>query len=439
MKIITKKSFFCVLLTILIFFSFTVNCFSENTEAGLDGLSSEYALVVNIDTNIYLYAENETDPLYCGFLPRVLTVAMMLNSGEDLNKEITITPEMIDQTPQISSANLKKGDSISLYDLCIAAVITNSQEATVALATYMGTTVEQFLATLNSKASELGCKATTFTNVHGYYRSGNINTTLADAALIIKYAVSAPGYLQIANTTYTKITVNGKPRELYTRNSTAIETNDYYISRAQAIAVSSDARIGASCANMITENDMRLISIAVTKESVGKVFKDIKLLSNFAAEEYITKTIVEKGSAVKEIQVRLGKGRDSVMLLSADAINITIPKSTPDEEIEYIYDIPENLVAPVNKGDVYGTLTVRCNGIVFATVDLTAQTSVERDMIASFTEALNGFFSNAIVWICLAVIILFIIIYTIILFYINRNKIRKQKNKKQDRVKIDIE
>ena len=144
MKIITKKSFFCVLLTILIFFSFTVNCFSENTDAGLDGLSSEYALVVNIDTNIYLYAENETEPLYCGFLPRVLTVAMMLNSGEDLNKEITITPEMIDQTPQISSANLKKGDSISLYDLCIAAVITNSQEATVALATYMGTTVNNF-------------------------------------------------------------------------------------------------------------------------------------------------------------------------------------------------------------------------------------------------------------------------------------------------------
>ena len=437
MKIITKKSIFCFFIMVTIMFTMLFGAYAA--EPDLSALTSKHALVLNIDTGVKLHAVNENEPVFCGFLPRMMTVALMLDSGKNLNDEMTITPDIISKTPQISSANLKKGDTVSLYDLCVAALIANSQEATVALATYLGGDVETFLTTLNAKATELGCTSTNFTNVHGYYRDGNKNTTLSDAATLIKYAVSIGDYLQIANTTYAKITVSGKQRELYTRNSITIKTSDYYIPNIQAIGVSSDSRIGAACAGMMTDNDMRLVSIAVTDKSAGNVFSDIKLLSSFAAEEYTTKTVIEKGAAIDEIPVRLGKGRDSVVLISDGSIDITIPKSTPDDKIEYVYNLPENLTAPVTKGDLCGTLTIQCEGVVFSTVNLLAQTSVEKDIIASFTEALNSFFSNAIVWICLAVIVLFVIIYTIILFYINRGNMKKKKNKNQERVKIDID
>ena len=87
-----------VLLTVFLTLSVVLPSFAEEGDGSELSPTSKRALLVNIDTNMILYSEKADEPFYCGFLPNVVTCMILLESEPDLEKTVTISEQVIEET-----------------------------------------------------------------------------------------------------------------------------------------------------------------------------------------------------------------------------------------------------------------------------------------------------------------------------------------------------
>ena len=140
-----------VLLTVFLTLSVVLPSFAEEGDGSELSPTSKRSLLVNIDTNMILYSEKADEPFYCGFLPNVVTCMILLESEPDLEKTVTISEQVIEETKQLSAAKLKPGDVISLADLVKAALTSASQEACIAIAHFVNNKgTSSFIETMNT-------------------------------------------------------------------------------------------------------------------------------------------------------------------------------------------------------------------------------------------------------------------------------------------------
>lgn len=435
------KSIISIFMVIVLLFVSAGSLRAQEEEIDIESVSSQQALVINVSNNMVLFDRNASEPVFCGYLPRIMTCILLLELDKDLNTEVTITKDVLKNTPQPSALDFKVGDVVTLETLVLAALMANAQDACVAIALSISSDLDTFIGLMNKKAKELGAEHTTFTNVHGYYTNQNVNmTTLYDAAKILHYATTLKDFEKYANTTYTTVKVNGLDKQLYTRIGFIVEQGStYYIPDAKGLGIFSDSRSGAGLAGEVTTKNMTVLILAQTNGALSALYADAKTMVDYAKNDYITRTLTTAGTAIRELKVKQGKDKDYVVLVAEKDVNALMSKTIPEDKIEVIINVPEQVNAPIEKNAVLGTISYVYGGYTYGTVNLLAKTSVELDRMQAFTDILDTIFKSPIFLITITIIILLVLIYTIIAIYINRRRQKKKKSSKHERIKIDIE
>lgn len=432
------RRFFAAIAAFIICLSVILVPFSaEQTEEGLQ-IVAEKGIIVNMETGTVLFDKGANDIVFCGFLPRLMTCILLVESGIPLDTVITVHEKTKSLTPQMSSAGIVGGDRISLGDLMNAVLVCNSQEAAVAIALHLsGGDMYSFYQRMNAKAQSLGATSTNFANVTGYYSGSALNyTTPHDAALIACHALSLDYIIERANLRYADLRVNGKTKKVYTRNSLIDSSSTYYYRRASGLALYGDANVGSSMVSMTEDKGVRFVCVAISSSGISQTYADMKEMLVFAINEYQYFTIVQKNAPVREIPVQLGKNRDYVVVTTDKEIAISLPKSADMKDVQNIVDIPSELTAPIRKGDVIGKMTVMYDGQFVGEVNLIAQTTIELDVVAQYTKYITDFFSNKY-FIATAITLLLIIVFYIILAQlVNSKKKRRAQSENRTRVKF---
>lgn len=130
-------------------------------------------------------------------LTKILTCIMAIESGK-LNNDVVITKEATMVEP--SKAGFHAGDRIKLIDLVRAAMVSSSNDAAFAIATYLGGNVESFVAAMNNKARMIGMRHSHFTNPAGFDQgafTGNISTA-GDLMRLTEYSIQNTTFNQVA-------------------------------------------------------------------------------------------------------------------------------------------------------------------------------------------------------------------------------------------------
>lgn len=429
-----------VLLTVFLTLSVVLQSFTEEGDGSELSPTSKRSLLVNIDTNMILYSEKADEPFYCGFLPNVVTCMILLESEPDLEKTVTISEQVIEETKQLSAAKLKPGDVISLADLVKAALTSASQEACIAIAHFVNNKgTSSFIETMNTYVRELGVTQTSFGGVNSYYSSASKTTTISDLSVILQHALSLDGFTEFISTPVVTITVNGEKRTLYTYNSSIVPSSDYYISDITGLGVYASESGGYCSACVTTTKNMRVLAIASDTEGIVNIYNDLKQMVTFAKNEYVSTRLISKGDTVCEVGVRTGKDADFVVLTVTDDINALLPKSFDQSLIERVIDAPESIDAPVARNEKLGTLILRYNGQVYGTSDLVTKTAVEVDTMEKFTQAINSFFKGPVFISAIVIVAIAIAIYTIARIVGNNRRTKNRKSKERERVKIDMD
>ena len=193
--------------------------------------SSSYVCLLDLMTDTVLIDKNMEIQTPPASLTKIMTVLVAIENG-NLDDMVDMTQAGVDLAVA-GSANLYTvlGESFKLKDLLYGIMLSSANDMAMQVAEYVGGgSVDNFVAMMNEKAQQLGCKATHFVNPTGLEAEGQL-TTAYDFALICKEAFGNPVFREIASTTAYTIPATAiyAARELTNNFPTMSEPDTYKI------------------------------------------------------------------------------------------------------------------------------------------------------------------------------------------------------------------
>lgn len=162
-------------------------------------ITSTAAVVMEDSTNTILYAKNMDQPLHPGSAVKIMTALLALETC-NLQDEVTMTATGLAGATDGGAHISAQMDEVFTVEQCLYGIMAASaNDLSLQIAEYAGGSVENFVKMMNTRAAELGCTSTTFTNPTGMTDENQISTA-HDMALIMKAAIDNEEFRKIAST-----------------------------------------------------------------------------------------------------------------------------------------------------------------------------------------------------------------------------------------------
>ena len=165
----------------------------------LDGFADEDSLhaagLFDINSNQVVYGFRLYDKLYPASTTKIMTAYLALKYG-NLDDIVTVSEHATDFNWDESTAGLRTGDQISLYDLVCGLMLRSGNDCGTAIAEHIAGSEESFAELMNSEARALGATGTHFVNPHGLHDE-NHYTTAYDLYLIFNACLKDERFVEI--------------------------------------------------------------------------------------------------------------------------------------------------------------------------------------------------------------------------------------------------
>ncbi|HCE1837461.1 D-alanyl-D-alanine carboxypeptidase family protein [Vibrio parahaemolyticus] len=269
--------------------------------------------------------------------------------------------------PDSSKMFIEVNTSVSLSDLYRGLVVQSGNDASVAIAEHVAGSEAGFVSLMNSWASQLGLTNSSFNNPHGLDSDGLYSTPHDIAKLgqaIIRDLPDIYPMYSETSFTYNGITQYNRNGLLRDRSMNVDGMKTGYTSGA-----------GYSLATSATNGDMRLIAVVMGAKSQSVRESESKQLLSYGFRFYDTLMPTAAGTDIANARVWMGQKDELKVGVNRD-VYLTLPKGDVNKlkaEVEYNGD----LLAPIAKDQVVGTLLYKVDGKVVKETELVALEPVE--------------------------------------------------------------
>lgn len=162
-------------------------------------ITSTAAVIMEDSTETILYAKNMDTSLDPGATVKIMTTLIALENG-NLSDNVTMTATGLAGATDGGVHISAQLDEVFTLEQCLyAIVLASANDMALQVAEHIGGTVEGFVELMNSRAKELGCTNTVFTNPTGL-TDPNQRSTAHDMALIMKTLIDNENFRTIAPT-----------------------------------------------------------------------------------------------------------------------------------------------------------------------------------------------------------------------------------------------
>jgi len=158
-------------------------------------VDAEAAVLMDAATGRILYAINPEAYMYPASTTKMMTALVALEKGE-LDSVVTISSRAAGV--EGSSLELRAGDRLTLRDLIQGMMIVSGNDAAVAVAEHIASSVPAFVDLMNARADKLGLGQTHFANPHGLPDPNNHYSSAKDLAIIAAEALKNPEFARMA-------------------------------------------------------------------------------------------------------------------------------------------------------------------------------------------------------------------------------------------------
>lgn len=433
----------CIFLTaVLIVLGMTGPLFAHGETAGEPELKSSIALLVNIDTDTVVYEKNAQSPADPSSLTKVVTAVLAMENYPDLDAQVTAQQEAMDALKNTLGANagIKVGETLTMRQLLLCMMVQSANEASNIIAQEIGGSLDKFVEMMNAFVSKIGCTGTKFVNAHGITAEGQ-TTTAHDMALIGKYAMKVPGFMDIANTSASEslkipATNIGKERQLVQTNKMLIKTSPYYYKYASGIKTGSSGPDQSCIMTTAMKDGYTYLCVIMEapyetgtdgKTKVNYAMTEAKSLFQWAFQSLKYKTIVHQATAIEELPVEYSWDTDHIQLVPEKDISALVPADLEASGVLVVPDkntLPAKIQAPASKGDVIGTATIMVAGKSMGKVNLVLPDDIKRSNTLYILQQLKNVFTSIVFKVVIVLILLLIIGYVAFSVWYNRKRKR---------------
>ena len=349
------------------------------TQAGAVELPirAEAALLMEKETGQVLYAQNEHEALEPASVTKVMTLLLTMEAIEkgSLHYDDVVTVSAYAASMGGSHVYLSEGEQITVDDLLKAVCVASGNDAAVALAECVAGVTELFVEQMNTRAKELGMTDTHFVNCTGLPAEGHV-TSAWDIALMSRELIEKHPDIR-RYTTIWMDTLRDGTFQLANTNK-LIRQYEY----ATGLKTGYTSVAGFCVSASAKKENIELVAVIMGGADSKSRFQDAVTLLNsgFACCSLYTD---ENRAALPKIQVK-GGVEGQVGLQYADEFSYVSTDGSNLSQVERVPKLPEEVTAPVEKGDRIGSMVYVLNGREIGSTELMAADTVERAVYGDY-------------------------------------------------------
>ena len=347
------KKFISFLIVLLIAITQVSIIFADTEEAKLD-IVSKSAVLMDASTGKILYEKNSHEKLPPASVTKVMTMLLIceaLESGkikEDDDVQISETAASMGG----SQIFLEPGEIQKVDTLLKSIAVASANDACVAMAEYVGGSVEEFVVLMNKRAKELGMNDTNFVNTNGL-PVDNHYTSAYDIALMSKELLRHKKISKYLTTWMDEVVVGKKQAKIGISNTNKL-VKHYTGATGVKTGFTQQAKYCLSASAL--RNNTHLIAVTLCAETSPIRFKDATSLLNYGFANYETVKICGANEKIATVKFEKGE-KENVDLVAKDDLCVLIKKGG-NKDFKKKVTIKQDLKLPIEKNTELGVVKV---------------------------------------------------------------------------------
>ena len=440
------KRIFALLLSLAVLFS----CLAVTAGAMFDpstvyDVKAQSAYIVNTDTNIIVYEKDSEKQVSAGGLTKYMTIALVLtNYADQLDSTFTMPFAISDYVHNSDNADMRSGETFTYREALYAMVTRNANEAAMGLAYELsGGDLAGWVSQMNTLSQRIGTTNSTWTDACGL-DSGN-TTTAVDMYLILRYLMSFDAFKEIsAAPTFTM------PAKEKHAKSFVLLSQNVALNKTSGGRFYRSAMQGGMCNVTAFKNDTGTQSYVSWGNKDGAtyifcvmdspdscdtfgyanrrpaLFETVKLM-DWVFDSFSIQAALDTDLTIAEIPVRYSSDTDTLQLYPNDSMMTLLPSTSDGTVTQKYFHLPDYVCAPIQQGDVVGTVELKLAGETIGVVDLIAGQDVARNPLLFGVDKVKEFFTSLYLKVVLVLSLIAGLIYGLWLLCSNWNRRKPTK------------
>ena len=273
-----------------------------------------------------------------------------------------------------SQVYLAEGETFTLDDMMKAIVVHSANDATYAVAEYVGGSSEVFVNMMNDKAAALGLKHTHFYSVHGLPPQNGEGEDVAsayDLAIIGSELVRYPNVLRWSSID----TAPFRDGKFELRNTNHLVRT---YPGCDGLKTGFYDKAGFNVVATAHRNDMRLIAVVLGSPRKGENFDQAATMMSQGFLHYEMRQLAKKGAPIDRAVKVKGGAVSSITPVWAAAASILEPREGGQPGTSISYQLPASVTAPIKAGSRIGTAQIIAGGNPQQEIALVAPSDVDQ-------------------------------------------------------------
>ena len=350
----------------------------------------ESVYLFNADIDKPILEQNADQQRYIASLTKMMTALLFLESGKDLNAEITIPTSLTQEFKDIQNANgstmnLRIGETVRRIDLLYGLLVASANDAASVIASDVADgSLPNFVAMMNQKAQELGCTSTSFTCVHGLYDYGNVSSA-HDLALIASACAANETYMKVANTlSYTLPATNLHQNERAITSTNLMLNPEYTYYRDYIRGMKTGfTTLAGRCYVTFAQKGGHTYGLVILGSDLDNIYKEASELLDWAFASFADRQLVDTETPLTTVPLTKCRSEEAVELYAAEPLS---GYGHAEDKVTYSFELPESVSATVKSDAVLGEATVYLDGYEVGKVSLVTH----REYVSDFRTDLKS-------------------------------------------------
>jgi len=376
-----KKILFIFLISIILV---RVNALDLATNA-------KSAIIMETSTKKIIYEKNSNEKLYPASMTKMMTLLLTMEALDSGKISLTDKVHISKNASSMGGSQmfLEENSDVLLESIIKGVAIASANDGAVALAEYIGGTVENFVSMMNKKASDLGLENTNFVNPHGLHDNNHYSTSY-DMAIIALNLIKHEDILKYSSI-YEDYFNNPNGNKYWLVNTNKLVR---FYDGVDGLKTGYTKEAGYCLTSTAKKNNIRYITVVMGEPTSEDRSKDTTSMLNYAFNSFKLNTILDSNTSIGNILIE--KSIDKIIPIYVET-DITELLSKDKEPTNYSYNIKLNKVSvPLSKGSIIGTVEILDNeGLIVREENIIVKSDISKSsffniLIENFLNIFRG-------------------------------------------------
>ena len=334
-------------------------------------IEAKSAILMEPVTNTVLYEKNASELCAPASITKIMSLLIIMEAIDEkrLTTEEVVTASETASKMGGSQIWLKEGESMTVDDLLKATVIGSANDATVALAEKISGSEETFVNQMNEKAKELGMENTVFKNCTGLDEEGHM-TSCYDVAIMSCELLKYP-LIKKYSTVWMDTLRDGE--------SELVNTNKLvrFYEGTTGLKTGTTSKAGCCLSASARRENTEFVAVIMGADNSNERFSGAKKLLDFGFANYCM-TEIKADLKKADLKTAVKDGTEKTVYGTAENNIKLLLKKSDVQKIEQKLTIEDEIIAPIKKGDVIGSVDIYIEEELVGKIDIKARGQIDR-------------------------------------------------------------